>query len=124
MNKIYMPPIILAFSLLGSCGPTGTKAIEIDDAPPSQSDLIERGAMMAEALCAQCHAIGATGASNHPTAPPFRELAWKYPIETLAEPLAEGIVVGHPEMPEWRFIPSELDALLAYLDSIQVDREI
>ena len=35
-------------------------------------------------------------------APPFRDLPKRYPVENLAEALAEGIVTGHPARP--RFI--------------------
>ena len=31
-----------------------------------------------------------------------------------------GIVSGHPEMPEFSFEPEEVDAVIAYLESIQV----
>jgi hypothetical protein len=43
----------------------------------------------------------------------------KYPIEGLAEALAEGIFVGHPDMPEFVFEADEVGAILAYLASIQ-----
>jgi hypothetical protein len=32
-------------------------------------------------------------------APPFRTLHERYPVENLEEPLAEGIISGHPSMP-------------------------
>jgi hypothetical protein len=48
-------------------------------------------------------------------APPFRTLSQRYPIETLAEALAEGIVTGHPEMPQFVFQPRDIDALLGYI---------
>jgi mono/diheme cytochrome c family protein len=51
-------------------------------------------------------------------APPFRLLPGRYPVEHLAEALAEGIVVGHPAMPEFTFNPPEIDALLSYLQSL------
>jgi cytochrome c len=78
-----------------------------------------RGEALLAKNCAKCHAIGRTGASPHPEAPPFRTLSRKYPIEGLAEALAEGISVGHPDMPEFVFDPDEIGAILAYLKSIQ-----
>jgi cytochrome c len=69
--------------------------------------------------CSRCHAIGRTGASAHSAAPPFRTLSKKYPIEGLAESLAEGLSVGHPDMPEFVFEPDEIAGILAYLKSIQ-----
>jgi mono/diheme cytochrome c family protein len=78
----------------------------------------ERGRAIAQAKCARCHAIAAKGASPMTAAPPFRELSLRYPVEHLAEALAEGIVVGHPAMPEFTFDPPEIDALLSYLQSL------
>ncbi len=80
---------------------------------------VSAGRAMAQKLCARCHAIGPIGDSPLADAPPFRIFSSKYPIDSLAEAFAEGIVVGHPDMPEFKFEPDEIDALLAYLDSIQ-----
>jgi hypothetical protein len=33
--------------------------------------------------------------------------------------LAEGIVSGHPDMPEFVFQPDEITAILGYLDSLK-----
>jgi len=52
-------------------------------------------------------------------APPFRTLARKYPLDDLQEGFAEGIVVGHSEMPNFRLTPEQIDAFLRYLKSIQ-----
>jgi mono/diheme cytochrome c family protein len=78
----------------------------------------ERGRAIAEGKCARCHAITAEGESPMALAPPFRLLPGRYPVEHLAEALAEGIVVGHPAMPEFTFNPPEIDALLSYLQSL------
>ncbi|MCL4764793.1 MAG: cytochrome c [Hyphomicrobiaceae bacterium] len=77
-----------------------------------------RGRVIAEKHCARCHAIGREGASPEPLAVPFRELPKRYPVEQLAEALAEGIVTGHPAMPEFTFEPPQIEALLAYLASL------
>lgn len=84
----------------------------------AQSSPVERGRAIAERLCARCHAIGPEGASPLGIAPPFRELPKRYPVEQLAEALAEGIVTGHPEMPRFVFTPREIGALLAFLQSL------
>lgn len=68
--------------------------------------------------CERCHAIHRTGDSKSPSAPPFRTLSRKYPLEQLEEALAEGITTGHPEMPEFVFSPDEIAAILAYIESI------
>jgi cytochrome c len=81
--------------------------------------LERRGATLLTENCARCHATGRAGASPHPVAPPFRTLSRKYPIEGLAEALAQGLSVGHPDMPDFVFEPNDVGAILAYLKSIQ-----
>ena len=69
--------------------------------------------------CAKCHAVGRTGTSPHPGAPAFRTLAQRYPIESLEEALGEGIMSGHPDMPEFEFDADQVGAIIGYLKSIQ-----
>ena len=78
----------------------------------------ERGHAFALENCARCHAVGATGDSPLAEAPPFRELHRLYPVEHLAEALAEGIVTGHTEMPEFQLDPEEAEDLIAYLKNV------
>lgn len=76
------------------------------------------GKKLVETNCARCHAVGATGESSHPDAPPFRSLHLRYPIEDLQEALAEGISTGHPDMPEFVASPEQVDAIIAYIKSL------
>src|SRR5690348_9385186 len=78
----------------------------------------QRGRAIAETHCARCHAIDDVSDSPMGLAPPFRELSKRYPIENLAEALAEGIVTGHPAMPRFTFEPREIDALLTFITSL------
>lgn len=86
---------------------------------PAPDPQVAEGQRLAEANCASCHAIGRTGASPRPPAPPFRDLHRRYPVDQLAESLAEGIVTGHPEMPEVSFDRAQIEAFLAYLRSLE-----
>src|SRR5215469_4191979 len=79
-----------------------------------------RGEGLLSLLCSRCHAVGRSGSSTHPEAPPFRTLGQRYPIDALAEGLAEGLSSGHPDMPEFVFEVDDVNAILAYLKSIQV----
>lgn len=79
---------------------------------------ISRGREIVTAKCGRCHAVGAEGQSTHAKAPPFRDVVKRYPVENLAEALAEGIVSGHPDMPVFVFEPEEIDGILAYLNSL------
>lgn len=75
-----------------------------------QRALEDRGQGLLSTNCSRCHAIGRAGNSTHPEAPPFRTLGQRYPIEVLAEALAEGLSSGHPDMPEFRFEIEDVDA--------------
>jgi cytochrome c len=101
----------LALAAAGLCGPVMVSAAE--------KDLTDKGRVLIEENCSRCHAIGLVGDSPKPEAPPLRTLSRNYPVEDLAESLAEGIVSGHPEMPIFVFGPHEVNAIIAYLDSIQ-----
>ena len=84
-----------------------------------EKDLTAKGQVLVRENCSRCHAIGKEGDSPHPDAPPFRTLSSKYPVTDLAESLAEGIVSGHPDMPVFVFEPTDVEAIIEYLQSIQ-----
>lgn len=86
----------------------------------SEDELVAKGRRIAETGCASCHAVGRSGASPKAEAPLFRELGLKYPVEQLEETLAEGVVVGHPGMPQVKMREGEIASFIAYLKSIQV----
>lgn len=69
--------------------------------------------------CSPCHAIGKTGSSPFKAAPPFRTLHTRYPVESLEESLAEGIITGHPAMPEFHFEPDQVGDIIAYLKTLE-----
>jgi cytochrome c len=81
-------------------------------AAAAEKDQTAKGEALVKENCSRCHAIGKEGASPHPDAPPFRTLSSKYPIEDLAESLAEGIVSGHPDMPIFVFSPTDVAAII------------
>lgn len=82
--------------------------------PPAQ-----RGLVFVRANCARCHAIGKVGESPLRIAPPSRTLHERYPVDNLQESLAEGIVTGHPSMPEFRLDPGQVADVIAYLKSLE-----
>lgn len=101
---------VLTACSVASAGP-GTAAAA------STRESIERGRQFAGAHCAGCHAIGVPGASPHPKAPPFRTLHEQYP-HNLEEALADGVEVGHPEMPPVQLDAQQVGDLTAYLKSL------
>lgn len=84
-----------------------------------EKDLTQKGEVIVREHCGRCHAVGLTGSSPNEDAPPFRTLSSKYPIDSLAESLAEGIMSGHPDMPVFVFTPHDVDAIIDYMQSIQ-----
>jgi len=91
-------------------------------APAAAQDtatLERRGDALLSRHCSMCHATGRADGSPHAQAPPFRTLSKRYPIEALEEALAEGLLTGHPDMPEFRFSLGDVGAILAYLNAIQ-----
>lgn len=104
-------------ALLGAC------ASAPDPAPVAQTaGNLAEGQRLAEINCARCHAIGATGESPNPLSPPFRTLSRNYPVNALEEAFAEGVLVGHPSMPEFRLEPVQIEDLLTYIQSVQEQR--
>jgi mono/diheme cytochrome c family protein len=85
----------------------------------AQDARAQRGRVFAQTNCAKCHAIGPVGESPLRIAPPFRTLHTRYPIDNLAEALAEGIVTGHPTMPQFQLDVAQINDLLAYMKTLE-----
>lgn len=77
--------------------------------------VMERGRVLVQRNCGMCHAFGGMDQSRNPQAPPFRDLHQRYDVGDLGEALSEGILTGHPAMPEFRFNPAEVTAIIRYL---------
>ena len=92
-----------------------TRAAAQDALSPAK----QRGLTLVRANCSRCHATGRVGGSPLKIAPPFRTLHTRYPVDDLQEPLAEGIVTGHPTMPEFRFDPGQVGDVISYLKSLE-----
>jgi cytochrome c len=99
--------ILLSILVLAAAGST------------AHADDIAEGRKLVEDNCSRCHAIGETGDSPLAKAPPFREVVMRYPPESLAEALVEGIVTGHNEMPEFVFEADQAGEIIAYLNSLK-----
>jgi cytochrome c len=80
---------------------------------------LKHGEQLLQRDCGQCHATAKTGDSPDKEAVPFRTLGQRYPIESLEEALGEGIMSGHPDMPEFTFDAADVGAIIDYLKSIQ-----
>src|ERR1700737_1496589 len=77
------------------------------------------GKAFARANCSHCHSIDKFTQSSLAIAPPFRTLHLRYPVESLEEALGEGIVTGHPSMPEFRLDPGQVGDFIIFLKSLE-----
>jgi cytochrome c len=104
IKRILMPLVFTLISLVPAAA-----------ASPQE----QRGKTYALNNCARCHSIDKVSPSPLKIAPPFRTLHKRYPIETIAEALAEGISTGHPTMPAFQLDPDQIGDLLAYLKTLE-----
>ena len=67
-----------------------------------------------------CHAIGQSGNSPHPAAPPFRRLGNSYDLDKLQETLERGTILPvHPDMPHFKLDRRTAREVINYIRSIQ-----
>jgi cytochrome c len=86
---------------------------------PCSASSAEQGRRLALTHCARCHAVDKVSPSPLKIAPPFRTLHQRYPVGMLEEALAEGIVTGHPAMPEFRFEGDQIGDFMAFLKTLE-----
>ncbi len=112
-NRIW--PIALAAIFAASLA-------QAADAPDDHKASVEKGRVLVERNCGMCHATGEKGESPNAKAPPFRDLNERFDVDALGEGLAQGILTGHPAMPEFRFQPHEIVSIVLYLKTVQARR--
>jgi mono/diheme cytochrome c family protein len=112
LGRACFPAILVALALCLSVGLAPASAQEPEE--------IDQGRQLVEANCGTCHAVGAADASPHKDAPLFRALSDSFPMDALEEAFADGrIYSGHPDMPEFIATPEQVDAIVAYIASLQ-----
>jgi mono/diheme cytochrome c family protein len=109
MRPRFLKFLIAASAILAAC-PGSVLAQQSAEA---------RGEALLSEHCGMCHAVGRSGTSPNSVAPPFRTLGQRYPLESLEGALGEGLITGHPAMPEFAFPPQAVGAIIRYLRSIQ-----
>lgn len=118
--RLAAATVAIVFGLAGCAGrelPVRYQAA----APDAASDAALRGQRLAAQACGGCHAIGLTGASSLADATPFREIVHRRSLGELEEGFAAGLVTSHPAMPRFNFRASEIDDLIAYLETVKAD---
>lgn len=108
--------------LLAGCvdNPVAPNTLGVEEAV--DAPLIEEGRAIVETNCARCHAIGVTGTSPYPGAQSFRNFGRRWSREQLRNALSIGIIAEHDKaearVPPMKLTNREIEAFLAYLDSI------
>lgn len=118
--------IVISSVWLAGCAPglsgassessLGGDRVFVEAATPEQ---IDAGRQIVELQCVSCHAVRSSDVSRNLSAPPLRTLAERYPVTGLPEAFAQGVLVGHPNMPDFRFNAAQIAEILAYIQSIQ-----
>ncbi|MCL6607320.1 MAG: hypothetical protein K6T74_04420 [Geminicoccaceae bacterium] len=113
---------LVALASIG-CGPTPGPDAPLREAPAANATAPGTGAwepdptlgrQIAVDVCGGCHALEGEGPSPHRAAPPFPILARRLSVDTLLPLLEEEIRAVHPDMPEIRLAPAEIDSFLAF----------
>lgn len=94
-------------------------AVLLSSMAPAAAANPQQGKRLALVYCARCHAIDKVSPSPLKIAPPFRTLHERYPVEMLQEALAEGIVTGHPTMPQFSFDADQVGDFIAFLKTLE-----
>jgi|TARA_R100000501_G_scaffold12618_1_gene23238 mono/diheme cytochrome c family protein len=120
MNFLKTGSMLLCLTAVGCSthiddkpGPTA----RVDRERPAAAS-IARGEILVEAKCLRCHSRTADQNSPHASAPSFATLFTHYPPDYIAESFAEGVFVGHSDMPPFQFEPDEIDDLVAYFKQL------
>lgn len=116
---MFLPRLAVALIAMGCAACTSGRSPPEPARFDTAADAAARGGQLAARTCAACHAVGPTGASPLTEATPFREVARDRPLDQLETAFAEGLVTSHPAMPAFAFRASEIDDLMAYLETLR-----
>jgi cytochrome c len=81
-------------------------------------DPIRHGRRLAKEFCARCHSIDKRRPSPRREAPPLRYLGRTIDLDGFARVLSSGLI-GHADMPQFKFHFDDARDLRAYLRTIQ-----
>lgn len=107
--------LLLSVALLVACKPA---PVSLAGGGRIADENACRGATIAAVNCSRCHDIGANGPSPHPLAPSFGAIAGQYPLDYLRNTLEGGPGAGHLGMPAIEIGGAEIEALQAYMRSL------
>ncbi len=111
---------VLALSCAACASPEPPSTPALTGADTTEQAAV-RGQQLATLACSGCHAVSAVGDSPMAEATPFRQIVHRYPLDQLEEAFAQGLVTSHPAMPAYVFRASEIDDLIAYLETVKTE---
>ena len=115
LRKANMFAVVAVLAASASCLVPGASP-----AWAQSDDELKAGQELVEVNCGKCHGVGTADASPYDGAPPFRKLSDSFPMDALEEAFSDGrIYSGHPDMPEFIATPEQVDAIIAYIASLQ-----
>jgi tetratricopeptide (TPR) repeat protein len=94
----------------------------LDPAERESNARVREGRTLVEISCAPCHAVGPRGASPNTKAPAFHELQKRYDMLSLRTPITRGLAAPHDDMPQFKPSEAQLDAVVAYINSLSARR--
>ncbi len=109
------PRRALALALLTAVGLTGP--VTGQPARAQDTEQVKAGRDLAGTLCTACHRIGAADREATRTPPDFGAIADMPSMTGLS--LNVFLRTPHGEMPRYLFSPAEMDALIAYIQSLR-----
>jgi mono/diheme cytochrome c family protein len=121
MHTSRLLAVALAVMSPGCAAPDGFVSRSPQSTDPA-AQAASRGGDLAARACAGCHAINREGVSPMAGATPFREIVHRRSLATLEAGFAEGLSTTHPAMPRFVFRASEIDDLIAYLETVKAGR--
>lgn len=110
---------ILLLAAAAACTPAAVAPPAAPALLEAPGDIIADGRAIAEAQCASCHAIGASGESPRADAPPLRIILEGESLDAIKADFTEGLHLGHKDMPAFALNPQGVDALFAYVESLR-----
>ena len=90
-------------------------------AEETKSPSAAKGRELAERLCMGCHLIGSEGGNTAQVGPPSFPSIANRPGQT-AEQIKSALVQPHSPMPDTHLTNEEILNIIAYLDSLRVDK--
>lgn len=107
-GKMLRSVVLIPIALFAMCGPA-----------LSDRESAFRGRRIAEANCAECHAIARYDPSEDPAAPPFRTLSKRPSFSTLRRSMSGPIFLRHAVMPDFEPTPGQVNDLVDFIEDIQ-----